>query len=350
MIELRDVSKAFQIADRTVHALDHVSFSVARDEIVCVIGRSGAGKSTLLRCVNVLERPTEGEVWVNDQNLLALPAAELRAARRTMGMIFQHFNLLNTRTVFENVAFPLRLIHLAPAEIEARVRPLLALTGLAGHAMSYPAQLSGGQKQRVAIARALATNPTVLLCDEMTSALDPETTQSILALLRDIRQARQLAILMITHEMEVVKRVADRVIVLDAGRVVEAGSVLDIFKHPHSTMGRALTESALHVELPAVLQAALQSVPDENQVGIWRVVFVGETAGQPLVTHLVRDYGLSVNILQARLEWLQCEAMGVMVMSVEGAEAQMHAAVHELTAKGLSGEVMGYVARDHWRG
>ena len=233
MIELVEVRKTF--AGSGGAALDNLSLSVARGEVFGVIGRSGAGKSTLIRLINALETPSSGRVEVEGVDVAHLPAAELRAMRRRIGMIFQHFGLLSSRTVAANVAFPLKLAGAGAAEREAKVAQLLARVGLGDHADKYPAQLSGGQKQRVGIARALATGPDILLCDEATSALDPETTRSVLALLRELNQELGLTIVLITHEMEVVRAACDRVAVLESGRVVETGTVADIFagaRHP----------------------------------------------------------------------------------------------------------------------
>ena len=223
MIELRNITKEFRHRGKVFTALSDVSLSVPKGVVMGVIGESGAGKSTLIRCVNLLERPTKGEVIVNGRNLMQLPPAGLRKARRETGMIFQHFNLLASRTVFGNVAFPLELDHLPQADIRQRVTELLQLVGLENKTGEYPSRLSGGQKQRVAIARALANNPEVLLCDEATSALDPATTTTILSLLKEINTRLHLTILLITHEMSVVKAICDDVAVLSEGRLTERG-------------------------------------------------------------------------------------------------------------------------------
>lgn len=236
MIELKEVSKIFYKKGGAVAALSDLSLTVARGEIFGVIGASGAGKSTLIRCVNLLERPTAGRVIVDGQDLMALPSRLLTQERRHIGMIFQHFNLLSSRTVFGNVAFPLELSGISAHEIAKRVSELLALVGLQDRQHDYPVNLSGGQKQRVAIARTLASNPKVLLCDEATSALDPETTRSILALLKDINLRFQITILLITHEMNVVKAICDKVAVISEGRLVEQGTVGEIFSHPRTEL------------------------------------------------------------------------------------------------------------------
>ncbi|TKC62056.1 ATP-binding cassette domain-containing protein [Pedobacter hiemivivus] len=232
MIELKHITKHFNHKNRQVVALDDVSLTVPEGKIYGVIGASGAGKSTLIRCVNLLERPSSGTVTVNGKALMKLSPSELAKERRHIGMIFQHFNLLSSRTVFQNIAFPLELDGQSKQEISKRVYELLALVGLADKAEDYPARLSGGQKQRVAIARTLASNPRVLLCDEATSALDPATTKSILALLKDINQQLNITILLITHEMRVVKNICDEVAVISSGKLIEQGPVDEVFGNP----------------------------------------------------------------------------------------------------------------------
>lgn len=241
MIELRNVDKSYCTQNGLIHALRNINLTVSPGEIFGVIGKSGAGKSTLARCVNLLERPDSGSVIVNGQELMTLSKKQLRLARRNIGMVFQHFNLLNTRTVYQNVAFPLQLLKMDRAAIKARIMPLLELTGLDRHLKTYPSQLSGGQKQRVAIARALATQPKVLLCDEMTSALDSETTAAILQLIKEVKVKFNLSILLITHEMLVIKSLADRVAVIDHGEIVEQGTIKNIFQYPKTNVAKVLT-------------------------------------------------------------------------------------------------------------
>lgn len=232
MIELINISKRFREKNREIHALSELNLYVPEGKIFGVIGASGAGKSTLIRCVNLLERPDSGSVRVDGKSLMDLKPSDLAKERRHIGMIFQHFNLLASRTVFENIAFPLELEGWSTAQIKSRVSELLDLVGLTEKAADYPARLSGGQKQRVAIARTLATSPKVLLCDEATSALDPATTQSILLLLKDLNTRLNITILLITHEMRVVKKICDEVAVISAGRLIEQGPVGEVFAHP----------------------------------------------------------------------------------------------------------------------
>src|SRR6201997_2762092 len=240
MIEIRNVSQRFAGPRGWVEALHNVNLSIPRGEVFGIIGRSGAGKSTLVRTINLLTRPTEGNVVIDDSDLTTMPAAQLREARRGIGMIFQHFNLLSSRTVFDNVALPLELAGMKRAEIEAAVLPLLDLVGLSAQKDRYPSQISGGQKQRVGIARALASKPKVLLSDEATSALDPETTRSILQLLRDLNRQLGLTVLLITHEMDVVKTICDSAALMEKGRIVEHGTVSELLATPGSELAAAL--------------------------------------------------------------------------------------------------------------
>ena len=254
MIELLNLSKSFKTKNKTIHALSDVSLTVEKGEIFGVIGTSGAGKSTLIRCVNLLEKPNEGKVIVDNIELTKLSDAQLTLERRKIAMIFQHFNLLSSRTVFDNIAFPLELEGKSKSAIKEKVNSLLDLVGLNDKAKDYPANLSGGQKQRVAIARALANDPKVLLCDEATSALDPATTKSILKLLKSINQKLNLTILLITHEMEVIKTICDKVAVIDHGKLAEQGNVEQIFTNPKQEITKGFIQSSLNVELPLVYQ------------------------------------------------------------------------------------------------
>ncbi|HAI05488.1 MAG TPA: methionine ABC transporter ATP-binding protein MetN, partial [Pantoea sp.] len=257
MIKLENITKVFQQGNRTIQALSDVSLHVPAGQIYGVIGASGAGKSTLIRCVNLLERPTSGRVLVDGADLTALNERQLTQARRQIGMIFQHFNLMNSRTVAGNVSLPLELGNLSREQIKARVAELLELVGLSDKHDAWPANLSGGQKQRVAIARALASNPKVLLCDEATSALDPATTRSILELLKDINRRLGLTILLITHEMDVVKRICDQVAVISQGELIEKDSVSEVFSHPKTPLAQQFIQSTLHLDIPDDYQQRL---------------------------------------------------------------------------------------------
>lgn len=344
MIHLKNISKHFHTPSGPVEALRHIDLQVAAGEICGVIGRSGAGKSTLIRCVNLLERPTTGEVIVNGQNLLALNKKALRAARHQIGMVFQHFNLLASRTVFRNVAFQLELLGHKKAAIEKAVMPLLELTGLTDKRDRYPHELSGGQKQRVAIARALVTQPKVLLCDEMTSALDPETTRSILNLVKQINAEFNLSILLITHEMPVIKAISDHVAVIDGGCIVENSDVIQLFQNPQSEVARQFVKGDLAEQVPEELRQQLHEQPIENSKMLVQIAFIGKTATQPVIEDLLNHSKVHVNIMQANLEFLRNETIGVMTASLQGEQADCDAALAYLKQLGVGVEVLGYVA------
>lgn len=346
MIKLTRISKTYHHGRHAIHALRDINLSVNTGEIVGVIGKSGAGKSTLIRCVNLLERPSIGQVYIAGQDLTQLSGNYLRLARREIGMIFQHFNLLNSCTVYDNVALPLSLNKESSAVIDSRVTSLLELTGLTEKKFAYPSQLSGGQKQRVAIARALATNPKVLLCDEATSALDPQTTSSILNLLKDINKQLNLTILLITHEMEVVKQICDRVVVLDNGEIVEQGSVIDIFTLPQMPITQCFVQSSLKTDLPELLKMNITHTAQENSVPIWRIYFRGRAAGEPIVSYLTREIGLELNIIQANIECIQEFTIGILVGTIENKGADLESGLSYLRNKGLEVEHIGYVNRN----
>lgn len=343
MIELHNLNKIYSGKFNDHHVLKNINLRVSPGEIMGVIGKSGAGKSTLIRCVNLLERPTSGSVRVNGVELTTLNPAALRQARHQIGMIFQHFNLLATRTVFNNVAFPLQLLKKSSREIETTVSELLEKVGLSNHRNAYPNQLSGGQKQRVAIARALATKPQVLLCDEMTSALDPETTDDILKLVRGINQELGLSILCITHEMSVIKSIADRVAVISHGKIVECAGVVDIFKNPKTSITQRLIQSVLKSDLPPELQSQLR---DEGMLGdqvVLRLTFVGHATLEPVINEFMRQTHIKVNILQANIEHLRAEMIGRMIMSIDLQKTKVEIVQRFLEKKGVLVEVMGYV-------
>jgi D-methionine transport system ATP-binding protein len=346
MIEIDQLTKEFRGRGEPVPVLRGVSLAIARGEIFGVIGRSGAGKSTLVRCVNLLERPTSGRVVVDGQEMTALDGAALRAARRRVGMIFQHFNLLSSRTVLENVAFPLELAGRSPAEARREVEPLLELVGLADKRDRYPAELSGGQKQRVGIARALAPRPAVLLCDEATSALDPETTQAILALLRDIRRRLGLTILLITHEMPVIQAICDRVAVLDHGRIVDQGSVFDVFTAPTAEVTRSFVRDVVDRALPAWLVEAMAATAPGQGRPVLRLVFTGPSAHAPVVSDVVKRFDVALNILQANVDYIQGAPYGNIVLEASGSPAALDAAIAHVRALDLQVEILGHVSGD----
>jgi D-methionine transport system ATP-binding protein len=324
MIRLEGVTRRFRSAAGERTALDGVDLEVAAGEVFGVVGRSGAGKSTLVRTINRLERPDAGRVFVDGQEITALPPAELRAARRRIGMIFQHFNLLNAKTVAENVAFPLRLEGRRGAEVDRRVAELLERLGLAEHARKHPAQLSGGQKQRVGIARALATEPKVLLCDEATSALDPETTEDILTLLDQLNRELGLTIVLITHQMEVVRRVCDRVAVMKDGRVVEQGATADVFLHPQHETTRAMLAEGEEAFDASVVPAGAR---------LAKLTFRGAATYEPELSRVARSVGVDYSILSGRISRIRGEPYGQLTVAFTGGDAE--AAVARLTDRGV---------------
>lgn len=346
MIHLKGISKTYSSGPHPVVALSDIHLSVAPKEIFGVIGSSGAGKSTLIRCVNLLERPDSGQVWVGDTELTALKGEELRAARRRIGMIFQSFNLLTSRTVYDNVALPLEFSGMDPEAIRNTILPLLELTGLTARMHHYPAQLSGGQKQRVAIARALAGKPDVLLSDEATSALDPASTQSILELLKNIRDTLGLTILLITHDMQVIKATCDRVAILQNGSLIEQNEVGEFFAHPVTETAKNFIISSLPQSLPSPLTSHLTATAKPDHHLVYRVWFFGGAATQPIIMQLIQRFGLGVNILQASVEYIREHAMGVMTLAIEGSEEKRTAAITYLKNHGITVEELGYVP-DH---
>jgi D-methionine transport system ATP-binding protein len=345
LIRIEQISKVFKPrGGAAVTALDAVTLDVARGEIVGIIGRSGAGKSTLVRIVNGLDRPTAGRVTIADVAISELAERDARAARRSIGMVFQHFNLLASRTAAGNIALPLEIAGTPKAEIATRVTELLGLVGLTGERDRYPSELSGGQKQRVGIARALATHPKVLLCDEATSALDPETTQQVLALLRRIRDTLGLTIVLITHEMSVVRSIADSVAVLDGGRIVEQGATFEIFAAPRHPVTRRLVGTVTGAALPDDLRARLSTLPLKGGRMVLRVVFSGPQAGEPVLSRLSRVIGIDVNILSGQVEQIAGRPFGTLVIAVPGDIASRGAVEASLQRLGLEAEVLGYVA------
>ena len=315
MIEFQQLHKSYTVDGRAVTALHPLDLKIEAGEVFGIIGHSGAGKSTLIRQINRLEEPSGGRVLIDGQDAAALDAAGLRALRRQVGMIFQHFNLLSARTVAGNVAFPLELAGMAQAQSDARVAELLRTVGLEAHAGKYPAQLSGGQKQRVGIARALATGPKILLCDEATSALDPQTTAQVLALLSKINRELGLTIVLITHEMDVIRRVCDRVAVLDAGHLVESGPVTQVFLHPqHPTTRRFVSESE-HVD-----EGELHRDFDAVEGRIVRLTFLGDGTYEPLLGRIARDTGVDYNILSGRIDRIKDTPYGQLTVALVGGD------------------------------
>lgn len=347
MIQLTGISKVFdtkkdgKISQFT--AVQPTDLTVAQGEIFGVIGASGAGKSTLIRMVNLLETPTTGTVVVDGVDLTALPDSRLIKARRNIGMIFQHFNLLHSRTVFDNVALPLELSGTPKSAIQQKVDHLLQLVGLSERHQAYPANLSGGQKQRVAIARALASDPKVLLCDEATSALDPATTGAILDLLKQINHELGITILLITHEMDVVKRICDKVAVMDKGAVVEQGLVGDIFANPKTALAKNFIRSTVHISLPDELQARLSDTPRPDTHLVVRFEFTGQTADLPLFSQASRRFGVDFHLLSSQMDYVGAVKFGVTLAQVIGGDNSVEQALAFLGDNGVGVERLGYV-------
>lgn len=344
MIKLNNITKIFTLPDKKLTALDNVSLHVPKGQICGVIGASGAGKSTLIRCVNLLERPTHGAVVIDDVDLTQLSDAELVKTRRQIGMIFQHFNLLTSRTVFENVALPLELENKSKAEIQEKTTALLALVGLSDKHNVYPANLSGGQKQRVAIARALASDPKVLLCDEATSALDPATTQSILKLLKEINRTLGITILLITHEMEVVKRICDQVAVIDKGHLIEQGTVSEIFSNPKTELAQEFIRSTFHITLPEEYLENLSDTPKHaKSYPIIKFEFTGRSVDAPLLSQASKKFGVELSILTSQIDYAGGVKFGFTIAEVEGDEDAITQAKVYLMENNVRVEVLGYV-------
>ncbi|MDV6169788.1 methionine ABC transporter ATP-binding protein MetN [Flavobacterium sp. DG1-102-2] len=343
MIELKNVGKTFSKSGRTVNALTNVSLFVPEGSVFGIIGTSGAGKSTLIRCINLLERPSTGEVLVDGKALLQLSASELALQRRQIGMIFQHFNLLSSRTVFGNVAFPLELAGLSKDKIRHRVNELLELVGLTEKVNEYPASLSGGQKQRVAIARTLANNPKVLLCDEATSALDPATTRSILNLLKDINKKLNVTILLITHQMEVVRAVCDSVAVISHGRLVEQGTVGEVFASPKDQLTREFIASALHIEVPDFYIEKLRTHYEQGNNTLVKLEFTGESTDAPFLTQAAKRFGINANIVSAQSTYAGATRFGVLLVELSGEHAQQQLTIDYFKHNHIKTETLGYV-------
>ncbi len=341
MIALQNISKVFGSGRQQVQAVQDVSLTIGKGEIFGIIGFSGAGKSTLVRCINLLERPTSGTVTVDGQELTALPAKQLRQMRKKIGMIFQHFNLMPSRTVAGNVAFPLRGSGLSEKEMAAKVQRLLELVGIGDKANAYPSQLSGGQKQRVAIARALANDPSVLLCDEATSALDPQTTRAILHLLKQLNESLGITIVLITHEMAVVKEICDRVAVMEHGRVVEQGEVFHVFADPQQDVTKNFIHTTSNLqkieELVAEHSPVVQLQPGEVIV---RLSYVQRNVSEPLISTVSQKFQISLNIIFADITLVQNAPIGGTVAIISGAREQITKAIEYLIEKNVGVEVI----------
>ena len=347
MIQLSHIEKTYDSPSGPVKALKGIDLTIERGEIFGIIGLSGAGKSTLIRCINMLERPTAGKVIVDGQDMTVMSEKELRKARKNIGMIFQHFNLLSSATVYDNIAFPLRLSHTPEAEIKKKVLPLLELVGLADKAHQYPSQLSGGQKQRVGIARALASEPKVLLCDEATSALDPQTTRSILELIQDINRKLSLTVVVITHEMQVIKDICDKVAVIENGVIAEQGTVLEVFTNPQKPITKDFISVLLSNELPAAFRGGeVSKEPLPGAYLLLRLTFIGESADNPVLAGMIRKFPeIEVTMLFGNLDQIKSTPFGRMIIGITGPAAKVQEAIQYLRQQDLKEEVIGYVRR-----
>lgn len=333
MIEIKNLTKTYFSKDREVKAVNNVSITIHDGEIFGIVGYSGAGKSSLLRCINLLERPTSGKITVDGVDLTKLDNKRLRQARLKIGMIFQHFNLVSQKTVAENIVFALKASKTPKNRIEKRVDELLDMVGLADKKDVYPGQLSGGQKQRVGIARALANNPKVLLCDEATSALDPTTTKSILNLLKKINKELNITIIIITHEMDVVKEICHRMAIMENGRIVEQGNVYDIFASPKEQLTKEFIQSVVSFDLP---KATLRLVKGT----LVKLLFRGEVAGEGVVSETLKKFQINGNFLHGSIEYIQERPLGIFIMELTGDQEEINKAIHYIEHRNAEVEVL----------
>lgn len=335
MINLINISKNFHTKKNTVVALDNVNLHIEKGDIFGIIGYSGAGKSTLVRCINFLEVPSQGTVQIKGVDLSSLSQKELRKQRKNIGMIFQHFNLMNNINVFDNIAAPLKRDGMSETQINERVNSLLKLVGLEEKSAAFPRQLSGGQKQRVAIARALSNNPEILLCDEATSALDPNTTKSILYLLKKIHKNTGITIVVITHQMEVVKQICNKVAVMESGKVVEEGSLIDIFANPQNNITKAFVSQTMHGD------EFLEKMKDEKQT-IYKLSFLGNTTHSPLISDVIQKYYISINILFGNIEKISNSMVGNLYVELFGDSEKIKQAIDYIKQTGTRIEVISH--------
>lgn len=336
MLEIQNVSKVYKAKKKTVTGVDNVSLTIRDGEIFGIVGYSGAGKSSLLRCINLLEQPTEGRILVDGQDLTKLKGEKLRQARLKIGMIFQHFYLISQKTVGENIEFALKAAKIPKEQRNKRVEELLDMVGLADKKDVYPAQLSGGQKQRVGIARALANNPSVLLCDEATSALDPTTTISILKLLKKINRQFGITIVLITHEMDVVKEICDRMAIMQNGQVIEEGSVYNIFASPEKPLTKEFISSVVSFDIP---QAIMENVKGQ----VVKILFKGDVAGEGVISDMLQQFEVQGNFLHGTIEYIQEKPLGIFLMELNGQIADINRSISYMENRGVTVEVLDYV-------
>ncbi len=352
MIKFTEVNKYYSNKNQIkTHALVNINLEVLTGEIFGIIGTSGAGKSTLLRLVNKLESADSGQVWLNGKLVQNLTGGELKSTRQETGMVFQHFNLLESYTVYENIIFPLRINNqlgkLSKDELAILVNPILALTGLTQYVDKYPSQLSGGQKQRVGIARSLITKPKVLLCDECTSSLDPETTSSILALLKQINTELGVTILLITHEMAVIKNICNKVAVMSHGRIVEQGEVLELFANGQHEITKKLLSTSLKDKLPAVIlkNLNLNKAPEQTSFPVVQLTFINKSAAEPVLSTIMRGYNVNFNILQGEIETIKNNIVGRMIIQIEADDIEFDQIKTHFNEKDIKLEVLGYASK-----
>lgn len=343
MITLQHVYKSYQ----SLAVLQDITLEIHRGEIFGIMGCSGAGKSTLLRCINLLERPDRGKIIVDGVELNTLSREKLRGMRRHIGMIFQHFNLLSSRTIYQNIAFPLEIVQMPSKEIRAQVMAMVQLTGLEDKLSCYPAQLSGGQKQRAAIARALISGSKILLCDEATSSLDPETTHSILELLTTVRSQLGVTILLITHEMAVIKSICDRVALIEQGELIEYGATVDMFTHPKTEVAQRFVSGTFPLNLPAHMAGQMHAESQPQDLTVLRLWFLKESAQEPIIAHLIQRFQVEVTILQASLEYIQHHLVGVMIMTLDAPYERLALCLEYLAEQAVQTDLMGYLASTH---
>lgn len=336
MIEIRNVSKIYETKNKKVVGVDDVTLTIQKGDIFGIVGYSGAGKSSLLRCINLLEKPTKGEILVDGQDLTALSSGALRKARLKIGMIFQHFYLINQKTIADNIRFALKAANYPANEMDERIDELLEMVGLSEKREVFPSQLSGGQKQRVGIARALANNPSILLCDEATSALDPKTTLSILELLKDINKKLGITIVLITHEMDVVKEICNRMAIMQDGRVVESGDVYDLFASPKEPLTQEFIKSVVSFDIP---EAILRDVRGE----IVKIIFKGDIAVEGIISDMLQRYSIHGNFLHGTIEYIQERPLGIFIMELLGEQAAVKEAKNYLMKRGTIVEVIAHV-------
>ncbi|AWL28882.1 ATP-binding cassette domain-containing protein [Acinetobacter defluvii] len=332
MIEFKNISKHYDLKGQTVRALDDINLQIPNGSIFGIIGYSGAGKSTLIRMINLLERPTQGQVIINDQDFTALDARTLRQERANIGMIFQHFNLLETKSVAANIEMPMKLLGYSKAEREKRLNELLEFIDLKHKKDAFPDELSGGQKQRVGIARALANHPKILLCDEATSALDPQTTKSVLALLKKINKEQGITIVMVTHEMDVIESICDYVAVMEFGKVIETGSTLDIFSRPKQATTRNFIQTVLQQQLPVNI---LNNLENKNHNSIYNLQFLGTSAQETVIQKLIQQFDIRLNIVFANMTEINGAVIGQMFVQLLGDPIVIQQAVQFLALQGV---------------